>query len=170
MFRIADTRKLRVFVRVPQTSALRMRPGVAAELTIPEIPGRKFTARVARTAGMMAAESRTLLTELEVENENGEILAGSYAQVGFPEDHPDSILTLPANTLLFHAEGTLVGLVRSDNTVELRKVKLGRDFGPTLEIISGIAATDRVILNPSDSLVAGSTVRIYAPNIAKAEK
>ena len=81
-----------------------------------------------------------------------------------------SILTLPANTLLFHAEGTLVGLVRSDNTVELRKVKLGRDFGPTLEIISGIAATDRVILNPSDSLVADSTVRIYAPNIAKAEK
>ena len=163
LFRIADTRRLRVFVRVPQSNAPRMHPGVVAELTIPEIPGRTFTARVARTAGVMSADSRTLLTELEVDNESGELLAGSYAQVRFTDDKPDAVLTLPANTLLFHAEGTLIGVVRADNTVELRKVQLGRDFGPVLEILSGLAASDRVILNPADSLVAGSTVRIFEP-------
>lgn len=163
LFRLAETHKLRVFVRVPQSVAPRMAAGVAAELRIPELPGRVFPARVARTAGMLAADSRTLLTELEVDNARGEILPGSYVQVIFPDDKPAAALTLPANTLLFHAEGTLVGVVLPGNTVELRKVKLGRDFGPVLEIIFGVVATDRVILNPSDSLVAGSTVRVIEP-------
>lgn len=163
LFRLAETRKLRVFVRVPQGAAARMLPGVAAELHIPELPGRSFPARVARTAGMLAADSRTLLTELEVDNARGEILPGTYAQVVFPDDQPAAALTLLANTLLFHAEGTLVGLVRADNTVELRRVKLGRDFGAVIEILSGVSATDRVILNPSDSLVAGATVRVLEP-------
>ncbi len=170
LFRIADTRKLRVFVRVPQTHAPRMRAGVVAELTIPEIPGRTFTARVARTAGALSPDSRTLLTELEVDNERGEILAGSYAQVRFTDDKPDAVLTLPANTLLFHAEGTLIGVVRADNTVELRKVQLGRDFGPVIEILAGIARNERVILNPADSLVAGSTVRVFELPAATAGK
>ncbi len=163
LFRLAETRKLRVFVRVPQGAAVRMTPGVAAELHLAELPGRIFPAQVARTAGMLAADSRTLLTELEVDNSRGEILPGSYAQVVFPDDKPAAALTLLANTLLFHAEGTMVGVVRADNTVELRRVKLGRDFGAVVEIASGISATDRVILNPSDSLVAGATVRVLEP-------
>ncbi|MBI3874581.1 MAG: efflux RND transporter periplasmic adaptor subunit [Verrucomicrobia bacterium] len=163
LFRLAETRKLRVFVRVPQGAASRMLPGVTAELNIPELPGRAFTAKVVRTAGMIAADSRTLLTELEVDNSRGEILSGSYAQVSFPDDKPTAALTLPANTLLFHAEGTLVGVVRADNTVELRKVKLGRDFGPVIEMSSGVETSDRVIVNPFDSLVAGTTVRVAEP-------
>ncbi len=163
LFRLAETQKLRVFVRVPQGAAIRMVAGVAAELHIPELPGRVFPAQVARTSGMLAADSRTLLTELEVDNAKGEILPGSYAQVVFPDDKPAAALTLLANTLLFHAEGTMVGIVRADNTVELRRVKLGRDFGAVVEIVSGITATDRVILNPSDSLVAGATVRVLEP-------
>ena len=166
LFRLAETHKLRVFVRVPQGMAPRMVPGVAAELRIPELPGRTFTAKVARTAGLLAADSRTLLTELEVDNARGEILSGSYAQVMFPDDKPAAALTLAANTLIFHAEGTLVGVVRADNTVELRRVKLGRDFGPVVEIASGIAENDRVILNPADSLVAGATVRVLEPAAA----
>ncbi len=163
LFRLAETHKLRVFVRVPQGAAPRMLPGVTAELHIPELPGRDFTALVVRTAGMLSSDSRTLLTELEVDNSRGEILSGSYAQVSFPDDKPAASLTLPANTLLFHAEGTLVGVVRADNTVELRKVKLGRDFGPVIEISSGIEPNDRVIVNPFDSLVAGTTVRVAEP-------
>ncbi|NBV22084.1 MAG: efflux RND transporter periplasmic adaptor subunit [Proteobacteria bacterium] len=163
LFRLAEMQKLRVFVRVPQGVAPRMQPGVAGELTIPELPGRKFAAKVVRTAGMLATDSRTLLTELEVDNERGDILPGSYAQVTFPDDRPAASLTLAANTLIFHAEGTLVGVVRADNTVELRRVKLGRDFGPVVEIASGIAAEERVILNPADSLVAGATVRVLEP-------
>jgi membrane fusion protein, multidrug efflux system len=112
------------------------------------------------TAGAMDAQSRTLLTELEVDNAKGTILPGSYAQVRFPEGKGDATLTLSSNTLLFRAEGTQVGVVRPDNTVELHNVVVGRDFGPTVEILQGVAPTDRVIMNPPDSLVKGAKVRV----------
>ena len=91
-----------------------------------------------------------------------QILAGSYAQVRFTETGPEAALTLPSNTLLFRAEGMQVGLVNADEQVELRRVTLGRDFGQVVEVLEGVGPTDRVILNPSDSLTAGATVRIGA--------
>jgi len=160
LFRLAQTHKLRVYVRVPQSLSRAVVTGQAAELTIPEMPGRIFPAKIVRSSGAMSADSRTLLTELEVDNEKGEILAGSFAQVRFIEAKLDAALTLPANTLLFRGEGPQVGVVQPDNKVELRSVKLGRDFGPIVEILEGIAPADRVILNPSDSLISGVTVRI----------
>jgi RND family efflux transporter MFP subunit len=160
LFRLAQTGTLRVFVRVPQAVAHGMAPGQMAELTIPELPGRVFPAKVVRTSGAMSADSRTLLVELEVDNSRGEILAGTYVQVSLTEAKLDPTLTLPANTLLFRSEGTQVGVVGADGKVELRNVTLGRDFGPTIEIMGGVGPTDRVILNPSDSLVSGTTVRM----------
>jgi RND family efflux transporter MFP subunit len=160
LFRLAQTGTLRVFVRVPQSVAHGMAPGQMAEMTIPEMPGRVFPAKVVRTSGAMSADSRTLLVELEVDNSRGEILAGTYVQVRLTEAKLDPTVTLPANTLLFRSEGTQVGLVGADGKVELRRVALGRDFGPTIEILEGVGATDRVILNPPDSLVGGTTVRV----------
>ncbi len=163
LFRLAQTRTLRVFVRVPQTAARSIAIGLTAELTLPELPGRVFAAKVARTAGAMEPGSRTLLTELEVDNAQGEILAGSYAQVRFRELKQEAALTLPANTLIFRAEGPQVGVVKGDGRVELRRVEVGRDFGPTIEILEGISLGDRVILNPADALVSGVTVRLAEP-------
>jgi len=163
LFRLAQTSTLRVFVRVPQTAARSIAIGLTAELTLPELPGRVFAAKVARTAGAMEPGSRTLLTELEVDNAQGEILAGSYAQVRFRELKQEAALTLPANTLIFRAEGPQVGVVKGDGRVELRRVEVGRDFGPTIEIIEGISLGDQVILNPADSLVSGVTVRLAEP-------
>jgi RND family efflux transporter MFP subunit len=160
LFRLAQTGTLRVYVRVPQTSARGVTPGQTAEVTVPEIPGRIFPAKVVRTSGAMDAQSRTLLTELELDNARGEILVGSYAQVRFPEAKVEATLTLPSNTLLFRAEGPQVGVVLTDGKVELRTVKLGRDFGAAVEIQDGVQPTDRVILNPADSLVSGTTVRV----------
>ncbi len=160
LFRLAQTGTLRVFVRVPQAVAHGIAPGQMAELTIPEMPGRVFPAKVVRTSGAMSADSRTLLVELEVDNSRGEILAGTYVQVRLTEAKLDPTVTLPANTLLFRSEGPQVGVVGADGKVELRSVVLGRDFGPTIEILEGIGATDRVILNPPDSLVGGTTVRV----------
>ena len=160
LFRLAQTGTLRVYVRVPQAAAQGVTPGQMAELTVPELPGRVFPAKVVRTSGAMSADSRTLLTELEVDNSRGEILAGTYVQVRLTEAKPDPALTLPANTLLFRAEGPQVGVVGTDGKVELRRVTLGRDFGPTFEVVEGIGPTDRVILNPADSLVGGATVRV----------
>ena len=160
LFRLAQTGTLRVYVRVPQAAAQGVVPGQMAELTIPELPGRVFPAKVVRTSGAMSADSRTLLAELEVDNSRGEILSGTYVQVRLAEGKQDPALTLPANTLLFRAEGPQVGVVAPDGKVELHSVTLGRDFGPTVEIVGGVGPTDRVILNPADSLVGGTRVRV----------
>jgi len=160
LFHLVQTSTLRVYVHVPQTIARSIAPGQTAEVTIPELPGRVFPAKVVRTSGAMTADSRTLLTELEVDNAKAELLTGSYAQVQFLGTKLDAALTLPATTVIFRAEGTQVGIVKADGAVELRLIKIGRDFGPIVEILSGIQPADRVILNPSDSLVNGAVVRV----------
>jgi RND family efflux transporter MFP subunit len=167
LFRLAQTNPLRVYVRVPQTLSRAIEVGQGAELTISELPGRKFEAKIVRTAGAMDPSSRTLLAELEVKNPKNEILAGSYAQVRFNDTAGDPTLTLPASTLLFRSEGMQVGVVDSNGKVEVRTVKLGRDFGQTLEIVDGVTAGDRVIVNPPDMLASGMTVRVAEPtNVA----
>ena len=160
LFHLAQTQNLRVFVQVPQAMARSIGSGQTAEMTVPELPGRSFTAKVIRTAGVIAADSRTLLVELEVDNSKDEIIAGSYAQVRFTEAKMEAVLTLPANTVLFRAEGPQIGIVQQDGKVELRTVKLGRDFGQRIEILAGVGPEDRVILNPSESLATGATVSI----------
>lgn len=160
LFRLAQTGTLRVYVRVPQLAARSVAEGQMAELSIPEIPGKTFPAKVVRTSGAMSADSRTLLVELEVDNSRGEILSGTYAQVRFTDAKPVAALTVPANALLFRSEGPQVGIVDANGKVALRSVALGRDMGPVIEIARGLSAEDRVILNPSDSLVSGATVRI----------
>jgi RND family efflux transporter MFP subunit len=160
LLHLAQTHKLRVYVQVPQAMARGICVGQTAEMTIPELPGRVFTAKVIRTAGVIASDSRTLLVELEVDNTKEEILAGSYARVRFTEARMEAALTLPANTILFRPEGPQVGVVQEHGKVELRTVKLGRDFGRTIEILAGVGPQDRVILNPADSLVSGATVSI----------
>lgn len=162
LLHLAQTQRLRVFVQVPQAIARSIRAGQNAEMTIPELPGRVFPAEVVRTAGVIAVDSRTLLVELSVDNPKEEILAGGYAQVRFTEAKMESALILPANTVLFRPEGPQIGVVKEGGKVELHSVKLGRDFGPTIEILTGVDSTDRVIVNPSDSLVSGTTVSIKA--------
>jgi RND family efflux transporter MFP subunit len=160
LFRLAQTGTLRVYVRVPDTIARGVAPGQTAQLTVADLPGRMFPAKVVRTSGAMSADSRTLLTELEVDNSRGELLSGSYAQVRFTEAKTLPALTLPSNCLLFRSEGLQVGVVGADGKVALRSITIGRDFGPNFEIVSGLSETDRVILNPADSLVSGAIVRI----------
>jgi RND family efflux transporter MFP subunit len=160
LFRLAQTGTLRVYVRVPQSVARGISPGQKAELTIAELPGRVFSAQVVRTSGAIAPDSRTLLTELEVKNPKGEILAGTYGQVRFTEARMDAPMTLPSSTVLFRPEGPKVATVAADGKVELRDVKLGRDFGQIMEILEGVDFSDRIVLSPPDSLVGGIAVKI----------
>ena len=170
LFRLAQISPLRVYVRVPQTMSHAIKPGQKAELILDQMPGHAFEAKVVRTAGAMDPGSRTLLTQLEVDNSRGEILAGSYAQVRFTDTVVVPTLTLPANTLLFRSDGIRVGVVNGDGKVELHAIKLGRDFGQTIEILAGVAANDRVIMNPPDSLASGLSVRVVAPVKTVVEK
>lgn len=168
LFHLAQTEKLRVLVQVPQEMAPGIHIGQPAEMTLPGMPGRKFTAKVIRTAGVITPESRTLPVELEVDNAKGEILAGSYAQVRFTDAKMKAALTLPANTVLFRPDGPQVGVVATDGKVTLQPVVIGRDFGQTIEIISGITVQDRVIVNPTDSLATG--MRVAASEAPSTEK
>jgi membrane fusion protein (multidrug efflux system) len=170
LFRLVQADKLRVYVRVPQTSAFGIAPGQAASLTIPELPGQPFPAKVVTTSESISAISRTLLVQLEVDNSQHRILPYSYGEVRFEEGKANPALTLPSNTLLFRAEGLQVAVVSSDGVVELRKVQVGRDFGQTVEIIGGVTPTDRVIANPSDSSVTGIKVIVAEPTSSVASK
>lgn len=169
LFRLSDTATLRVYTRLPQKLAAGVAPGQPAEILLPEQPGKPLPARVARTAGAISADSRTLLVELSLDNPQGTVLAGGYAEARLLGSRP-AALTLPANTLLFREEGPRVGVVKADGRVELRAVRLGRDFGRTVEISSGVTASDSVILNPSDSLADGAVVRIAREAGAEAAK
>lgn len=160
LFKLADTRTLRVFVRIPQTLTTLATVGVPAELTLDEKPGRHFAATLVRSAGALDPSSRTLLVELSVDNSAGEIFAGSFGQVRFPGQVTNKILSLPSNALLFRPDGPQVGVVKPDETVELRPVKLGRDSGRQVEILGGVSGNERVILNPRDSLTDHTRVRI----------
>jgi len=162
LFHLSQTNKLRIYVRVPQTNALSIKPGQSAELIIPEMPGHLFDAKVVCTAGQISDDSRTLLTELEVDNTQSKILAGCFGQVKFNSTKNESALTLPSNSVMFGAEGPHVALVTPDGKIELRNVKLGRNFGPTIEILAGVEMNDRVVSNPSESLTNGVTVSIVA--------
>lgn len=160
LFHLAQTQKLRVYVRVPQTQAGGIRKGQAAELLVPELPDEKFEAKVTTTSESMSVTSRTLLTELQVDNSKGLVRIGSYAQVRFESVAKIPVLTVPSSTLIFRSEGLQLAVVNAQGVVELRKVEIGRDYGQHVEVISGISAGDRIIAAPFDSLVNGMTVRV----------
>ena len=162
LFHLAQTDKLRVYVRVPEPHALGIAPGQEATLATPENPGRQFAAKVVTTSEAISAASRTLLTELEVDNSQHQILPYSYGELTLKENNSSPPLTLPSNTLLFRAQGLQVSVVGADGTVELRSVQVGRDFGQTVEIRGGVTPADKVIINPTDSLVNGIKVHIQA--------
>jgi RND family efflux transporter MFP subunit len=163
LFRMAQTSPLRVYINVPQTFSRFVKPGTQADLTLNELPGRKFPAHVTNTAGAIDPTSRTLLTELEVPNETGELLPGAYAQINLKLQGDTGLFTVPSNVLLFRSEGTAVGIVHPDGKVEVRKIVINRDLGDKLQISQGLSESDKVIVNPSDSLADGMTVTIATP-------
>lgn len=160
LFRLAEIVRLRVFVRVPQGYARSVKAGQTAELSLPELHGKSFKAVVVRTAGSIDPASRTLLTELEVDNSSGSLLAGSYAQVLLPGVQTEAPLTVPASALIYRSEGPQLGVVGAEGVLNLVKVVLGRDFGSSVEVLDGVTAMSRVILNPPDSLAEGIRVEV----------
>jgi RND family efflux transporter MFP subunit len=162
LFRIVQADQLRVYVQVPQDAARAVKIGATGDVMLPEIPGQTFPAKVMRTAASIDQTSRTLLVELQLDNSKGELFAGSHAQVKMKLASTEPRVILPANVLLFRAEGPQVGIVDQNGKVQLRSVQIGRDLGKTLEIIRGIEPNDRVIAAPPDSLADGETVRVAA--------
>jgi RND family efflux transporter MFP subunit len=164
LFRVARTSPLRIYVNVPQSDAQLVKIGMEADLTLPQFPNRTFRAQVTNTADAVDPTSRSLLTQLQIPNESGELLPGAYAEITFKFTADSRFLTIPENTLLFRREGPAVGVVLPDGKVELRNITINRDFGNKLEVSEGLSISDQVILNPSDDLTDGASVKITEPS------
>lgn len=166
LFHMAAVNRLRVYVAVPEVDSSAAQTGAKAKLTLDEFPGETFEGTIVRNSDSIDLASRTLNVEVDVDNFKGRIRTGAYVFVHLKV--PDSTATtpqslvIPANTLLFRSEGLRVGVVRDDHA-ELIPITIGRDYGSSVEVIAGLKPTDRVIINPSDSLAAGTPVRVNAP-------
>jgi RND family efflux transporter MFP subunit len=161
LFRIADTSKLRIYVQVPQSYAASIKPGLDVDLRFPEYPGRTFPAALVRSASAIDPHARTLLVQLEADNAKGELLPGGYTEVHFKLPIAGRGVLVSANALLFRAEGPQIATTGQDGHVVLHTVTLGRDFGTSVEVQTGIAPGDVVVLNPPTLLETGGQVRLH---------
>ncbi|HUB68349.1 MAG TPA: efflux RND transporter periplasmic adaptor subunit [Candidatus Methylacidiphilales bacterium] len=161
LFRVAQTKTLRIYVNVPEIYSDEIIPGIPATIDLASSPNAKVMGKLVRTSKSIDPTSLTLLAEVDVPNEEGKLLPGGYAQVHFDITTSHPPLVIPGNALIFRAQGAQVGVVDPDsNIVHLKNIKIGRDFGTKLEIVAGLEESDLVILNPSDSLADGAKVQI----------
>ena len=161
LFRVAQTKTLRIYVNIPENYSDQIIPGITAALDLASSPNQKVTGKLVRTSQSIDPSSLTLLAEVDVPNPDGKLLPGGYAQVHFDITTAHPPLVIPGNSLIFRAQGTQVGIVDpGTGIVRLQDIKIGRDFGTKLEVIDGLKEDDSVILNPSDSLTDGAKVQI----------
>jgi RND family efflux transporter MFP subunit len=159
LFRVADTGKLRVYVDVPEPYAAQTKPGIGVQLSFPEHPEKDYPATLVRTAQALDPVLRTLRVEIQVENRQGELFPGSYTEAHFKLPGRSGTFRIPANALIFRTQGLQVATVGNDSRAKLKNIVGGRDFGTSVEVLSGIGGDDQIIINPPDSLGDGARVR-----------
>jgi RND family efflux transporter MFP subunit len=166
LFHMAAVNRLRVFVAVPEVDSMAAQTGAKATLTLDEFPGETFQGTIVRDSDSIDLASRTLNVEVDIDNARDRIKTGAYVLVHlkFPQSahSANRSLTIPANSLLFRSEGLRVGVVRNGRA-ELVPITIGRDFGFAVEVVTGLQPTDRIIVNPSDSLTSGIPVQVREP-------
>jgi len=168
LFEVSDVKQLRVYVQVPQNYSPAIHDGTNATLTVPEYPDQQFTARVVAAAGSVNSSSGTTLVQLLVDNANGKLLPGGFASLKFNLPVSADSIRVPASALVFDSRGTVVATLGPNNQVVFKPVKISRDFGDSVEIGAGLAATDRVIDTPPDGLADGDHVQIATATDRKA--
>jgi RND family efflux transporter MFP subunit len=169
LFHVAQTDTLRIYVTVPQTNARSIIAGQNAAVSFREIPEKKFDAKIVRTAGALDPASRTLLTELQVANTDGQLFPGMYAEIKFAFPQDGRTLLVPGNAVMVQSDGPKVLTVDAKQTIRTRSVKLGHDLGDKVEILSGLNPTEPLVANPSGSLRDGAEVKVQ-PQPTEAKK
>ena len=164
LFDMARVDPLRVYISVPQSYSPAIKNGMDAWVTLQEHPGQKFKGTVARTAESIDQMTRTLLTEVDVPNKDGQLLPGSFGEVHFRVGINAQKVTIPVNAMLFRQEGPRVAIVDSDGKVHLRPITIGHDYGNTLEVLGGVDLQDHIVINPADSLEEGQQVNVAPAN------
>ena len=162
LFTVADQTRLRIYVRVPQTEAGAVQDGMTATFTVPELPGRDFTAKLAASAQAVASSSGTQLLQFQVDNREGLIKPGDYAEMHFTIPGAPGVVHVPATALMFRDQGMMVATVGPNNRVKVKVVTIRRDLGTNVEVGAGLSLNDRVIDNPPDAIRDGDVVKIQA--------
>lgn len=173
LFVVSDVRRLRVYVNVPQRQVAMIRPGATARLSVPEHPGRTWPATVQSRSQAIASGSGAMLVQLAVDNDAGDLLPGGYATVRFDTPRGNTAagaLSLPPSALIIGKAGVQVATLDGEDRVRLKPVTVSRDRGDSIELASGVAATDRVIDSPPDGLLEGARVRIVTAAAPAASK
>jgi RND family efflux transporter MFP subunit len=163
LFTVADQSRLRIYVRVPQNYSAIIKPGMTVTFTVPQYPGRSFTAALAASSGAVTSATGTMLVQFAIDNADGALQPGGYAEVKLPLPAGANGLRVPATALLFRDSGMMVATVDGGSHVKLKSIKVQRDIGTAVDVGSGITAKDRIIDNPSDSLQDGDAVRVAEP-------
>jgi RND family efflux transporter MFP subunit len=161
LFVMAQADPLRVFVSVPQSYAQLVKPGQQVVVTQAELRGPGFKGEIVRTSASIDAVTRTMQVEIALPNKEGILLPGAFVQVSLPLQ-PSGVMTIPTNALMIRAEGPRVAAVGADGRVHLRAVRVGRNYGESIEVLDGTTESDRLVLNPPDSLSEGDLVSVVA--------
>lgn len=160
LFEVSNTRKLRLYINVPQNYVSQIKPGGKAKFTVPEAPGTEFEATIQTTSGAINASSGTTLVQLLVDNASGRFLPGGFANVNLLLDDAGERLSIPASALIFDQNGLKVATIGQDHKVTLKQITIARDLGKTLEVQSGLTVNDQVIENPPDGVGDGDVVNV----------
>jgi RND family efflux transporter MFP subunit len=167
LFVVSDTSKLRLYVNIPQNFVPSIRVGTKARMTVPEYPGKDFFATVEASAQAVDVSSGTTRMLLVVDNPQGELMTGGFANVSFDLPHPEVAVNVPASALIFNKDGLRVATLDSTNHVVLKTVTISRDLGRVVEIGVGLTAQDRVVDSPPDGIASGDEVRLGgSPDLA----
>lgn len=159
LFHVSQPGKLRVYINVPEQYSKAAAPGLTANLTLAEFPGRQFQGKLVRTSNSINFTTRTLTAEVDVDNPSGELLTGAYTEVHLKVPGQTSSYLVPVSTLIFRSQGLQLAVVNNGN-VALTPVTPGRDFGEEIEIVSGLKGDESVIVSPPDSIVNGQKVQV----------
>ena len=159
MFRIAQTDRLRIYVNLPQGDSTLVHQGMNATLRIPDLPARIFKGTVTRTSNALDPNTRTMLAEVQVENPEALLLPGMYAQINFETMRALPPMIIKGDALVIRPEGPRVAVITANQTVHFQEVELGRDFGDTVEVLSGLESGQQIIVNPGDSAAEGVKVK-----------
>lgn len=168
LFKVADTHKMRIFMKVPQLLTAGIVPGLKAEVRLPQYPNKVFHAVVATTSRAVNVASRTLVVELQADNADGLLEPGTYSQVSLKIPGTEPVLLVPTSALLFREHGLEVAVVTADNRIALKRISVGRNLGVEVEVVDGLTATDRVVTSPPASIGKGDLVNVASNNASAA--
>ncbi len=163
LFTVADVSRMRLFVNVPEAFGAFLQPGLTADVTVPQLPKRHFTATFLAVARGFDPDTRTAISEFVIENEDRALWPGSYATVRLTVPLDRKVLTIPSSALVFQEKGAQAAVVTADERIHFKPITIGRILDAAIEVVDGIELSDRVVNNPSAALLEGDQVRVVTP-------